>query len=163
MHTYKHGSRSLQHETNITISGLVWLGITSSDIFGQRLDRTLKLSPYSQLTSRSHSRQSSDGVTLSEQSQTGRHLATLLQHEITPSRLTIPDHKTLPLSVNNRVKATNILRSFEDNDAFDNEEMDLIRELQLMLILNIKFEIQAVDEGGNMKYWLDKRLSSFHG
>jgi meiotic recombination protein SPO11 len=36
--------------------------------------------------------------------------------------------------------------------------MDEIQELQVMLMLNLKAEIQAVDNLGDMTEWLDRRL-----
>ncbi len=36
---------------------------------------------------------------------------------------------------------------------------DQMRELQRMLMLNIKAEIQAVDNYGDIADWLDKRLN----
>ncbi len=38
------------------------------------------------------------------------------------------------------------------------DERDQIRELQVMLVLNVKAEIQAVDNYGDLAYWLDQRL-----
>jgi meiotic recombination protein SPO11 len=39
------------------------------------------------------------------------------------------------------------------------DEADHMGELQRMLMLNIKAEIQAVDNYGDIADWLDKRLS----
>lgn len=38
------------------------------------------------------------------------------------------------------------------------EEADQVRELQRMLLLNIKVEIQAMDSYGDIAHWLDRKL-----
>ncbi len=42
---------------------------------------------------------------------------------------------------------------------WDGERGDQMRELQRMLMLNIKAEMQAVDNYGDIAEWLDRRLS----
>lgn len=39
------------------------------------------------------------------------------------------------------------------------DEMEQIRELQRMLMLNVKAEIQAVDNFGDLAGWLDEKLT----
>lgn len=38
------------------------------------------------------------------------------------------------------------------------ESLDFVRELQVMLLLNTKAEIQAVDEAGDLSVWLESAL-----
>jgi meiotic recombination protein SPO11 len=46
----------------------------------------------------------------------------------------------------------------EEQRAGNAEEMAQVRELQIMLMLNIKAEIQVVDNLGDITQWLDERL-----
>lgn len=62
------------------------------------------------------------------------------------------------MTARDRKKAISILRLLTDQHDQDAEEMELTRELQVMMALNMKFEMQAVDDAGNMARWLDERL-----
>lgn len=72
--------------------------------------------------------------------------------------LHIDDKNVRPLTARDRKKAISILRLLADQNDQDAEEMELTRELQVMMALNMKFEIQAVDDAGSMAQWLDERL-----
>lgn len=72
--------------------------------------------------------------------------------------LYIGDKNARPLTARDRKKAISILRLLAHQQDQDAEEMELTRELQVMMALNMKFEIQAVDDAGNMARWLDERL-----
>jgi meiotic recombination protein SPO11 len=134
MRTYKHGSRTLQHEQNVTVPALLWLGVKRKDVFNQ----TITQPPRAQ------------------------HILDFPPPWITvhhTAQLTNFDYKANPLSTVDRRKASSLLKALDSLDALDAEGLDLIGELQFMLMLNVKFEIQAVCDGGNMKSWLDERLS----
>jgi len=102
MSTYKHGSMSLAHETNLTVPSIRWLGVRSCDFLNAQSEIQGLLS----LTSRD------------------RKIAL----------------KMLAKSVS------------EERD----EEWR--RELQIMLMLNVKAEIQILGNGEMLGEWLDKKL-----
>lgn len=162
MRTYKFGSRSLQHEENVTVPRLSWLGVKSSDIFYQDLPRYALSQSSSEVSVETHFSESS--VSLSQSTSSPR-LPHLHWNTSSLSILADVDYKTIVLLSSDRIKAINILATLETPYSLDAEEVDLARELQLMLMLNVKFEIQAIDDGSNMTRWLDLRLSSIlhHG
>lgn len=57
-----------------------------------------------------------------------------------------------------RRKATSLLRKLADTPSDDAQLTRIVRELQLMLILNVKSEIQMLDDEGQLANWLDGRL-----
>ncbi|KAM0813327.1 putative Spo11/DNA topoisomerase VI subunit A [Seiridium cardinale] len=148
MRTYQHGSQSLRHEKNVTVPELLWLGVKSNDVFG-RAARNRPMPPPAHLANiERQSRQSGPA------SRRDAGIATQLANV---------NYKTNSLTDKDRRQAVSLLKALEKQGALEAEELNLCRELQFMLILNIKFEIQAVDDGGNMAKWLDERLSSAHG
>lgn len=63
------------------------------------------------------------------------------------------------LTQNDRKKAVEILRDIRSSTEHIVEDgMEQISELHRMLMLNIKAEIQAVDNYGDITDWLDQRL-----
>lgn len=40
----------------------------------------------------------------------------------------------------------------------DHEETEQLREIQVMLMLNVKAEIQAIDNMGDLSDWLDEKI-----
>lgn len=42
----------------------------------------------------------------------------------------------------------------------DHEETEQLRELQVMLMLNMKAEIQAIDNMGDLSDWLDVKIGT---
>ncbi|KAK9781183.1 putative Spo11/DNA topoisomerase VI subunit A [Seiridium cardinale] len=148
MRTYQHGSQSLRHEKNVTVPELLWLGVKSNDVFG-RAARNRPMPPPAHLANiERQSRQPGPA------SRRDAGIATQLANV---------NYKTNSLTDKDRRQAVSLLRALENQGALETGELNLCRELQFMLILNIKFEIQAVDDGGNMAKWLDERLSSAHG
>ncbi|KAI1123806.1 Spo11/DNA topoisomerase VI subunit A [Nemania abortiva] len=145
--TYKHGSRSLQHEENATLSQLLWIGPRASDVLG-RYHRT---SPPVESTP----------VTAFDC--TPNQQISLSQTGASPSPATAPSpiEGTLPLKAVDRRSAVRLLSVMVGKD--DVENLDFIRELQVMLLLNTKAEIQAVDEAGDLSAWLDGALAERMG
>ncbi|KAI0110527.1 DNA topoisomerase IV, alpha subunit [Hypoxylon sp. NC0597] len=135
MLTYKRGSRSLGHEENVTVPEILWLGPQSSDLLGNsRRD-----------ASAAHSSQPLPTLAATPPSSQG----SLSSHSIPSCVLSVnPLEVSSHLTTLDRRKAINLLN-----------DMGLVHELQLMLILNIKAEIQAVDDAGNLTHWLDEKLS----
>ncbi|KAI0123346.1 Spo11/DNA topoisomerase VI subunit A [Xylariales sp. AK1849] len=163
MRIFKLGSKGLDHEGNATIPGLVWLGVKSSDVFeGLRRPSSPSVGA-PQSSSQQGPIQHRMAASSSSQVSSSQASSSLRWDAITPTRLAQVDRHVIPLSANDRRKAVNLLRTLKDQHVQDAEEIDLTRELQLMLMLSSKFEIQAVGEAGNMTEWLDQRLSSNYG
>lgn len=49
-------------------------------------------------------------------------------------------------------------RGGEDKE-LEEEELEQLRELQLMLMFNMKAEIQAIDHMGDLSDWLDIKMT----
>ncbi|KAL2754853.1 hypothetical protein ACRALDRAFT_2107051, partial [Sodiomyces alcalophilus JCM 7366] len=112
MRCYKHGSRSLSHETHIDAPRLRWLGFKSSDV-------------------------------------------TVASGSCRPS-------VTAPMSIRDRRRAEKLLSTL-DEESHDWEELECRRELQVMMFLGVKAEIQGVDGMGEVEDWLDAKLGSCDG
>ncbi|KAL2132113.1 hypothetical protein VTI74DRAFT_4202 [Chaetomium olivicolor] len=138
MRTYKYGSRRLDHEENATAPRLRWLGIRSDDIVlntSAGRDETYDLSQ-SQMNQEATSQVSM--AYSFDDSQTER-----------PAKRAKRDRK----------KAVEVLRDISASKAINRDGLDEMQELQRMLMLNVKAEIQAVDNYGNIANWLDRKLS----
>ncbi|KAI0007349.1 DNA topoisomerase IV, alpha subunit [Xylariaceae sp. FL0662B] len=146
MLTYKLGSHGLRHEENVTVPGLSWLGPKSFDILG-------RLHPWS-----IRSPQASQSSVMTPPFAAEIMPSPISRHHSFANSLDTPS----PLTVLDRLKVTKILRKLEDEDEQNADEMELMHELQLMLMLNLKAEIQAVDEAGRITGWLDENLSRHH-
>ncbi|KAI8944118.1 Spo11/DNA topoisomerase VI subunit A [Xylaria longipes] len=145
MLTYKHGSRSLQHEENATLSQLLWIGLRSNDALGHHQRRpqsanTNQMCNFSRIPNPQfaafHSGTSPCGA-----------------GDFSPVEV------MLPLKATDRRLAVQILSTTVGRDHQLTESLDLTRELQVMLLLNTKAEIQAVDEAGDLTAWLDCTLT----
>ncbi|KAI1440201.1 DNA topoisomerase IV, alpha subunit [Annulohypoxylon stygium] len=136
MLTYKRGSRSLSHEENVTAPRLSWLGPKSSDILGQ-------INEPPSLRDTSKARQS------------------ITPPPSAPIPLANPIEVFSQLTTLDRRKAINLLSRLTQESDEDTNENCLINELQLMLMLNLKAEIQVVDDAGNLTGWLDEKLAIF--
>ncbi|KAI3316972.1 DNA topoisomerase IV, alpha subunit [Xylariaceae sp. AK1471] len=146
MLTYKNGSLSLQHEANATMNRLVWIGPKSDDVLGH----------YNREAPPHYTNQSSVfALTRSQQSSLSQSSA------LSSSNCAgdfIPVEGTLPLKTRDRRLAVRLLATAAGNDDRYANGLDFIRELQVMLLLNTKAEIQAVDEAGDLTAWLDSAL-----
>jgi meiotic recombination protein SPO11 len=103
MSTYKHGSMSLAHETNLAVPWVRWLGVRSCDFLN-----------------------------------TENEIQGLLN-------LTARDRK---------IALKMLAKSVAEEDRGDEWK----RELQVMLIMNVKAEIQILGNGDALAQWLDKKL-----
>jgi meiotic recombination protein SPO11 len=65
----------------------------------------------------------------------------------------------LPLTQSDRKKAVEVMTEISRADGMDDDGADQMRELQRMLMLNVKAEIQAVDNYGDIADWLDGKLN----
>lgn len=68
--------------------------------------------------------------------------------------LTLADRKTA-----NRIFQTMLAGREDEGQEFDQEELEQLRELQVMLMLNMKAEIQAIDKMGDLSDWLDEKMN----
>ena len=118
MSTFKHGSRSLAHQTDsLACPRVEWLGVRSSDVS-------------SLLVSSSTSAMSSAQVAAA----------------------------LLTLSVRDRRKAIRMLEG--ERYMEDGPEIEWRRELQTMLMLGYKAEIELLAQGdGGLQAWLKEKLS----
>ncbi|KAK1490052.1 type IIB DNA topoisomerase [Colletotrichum tamarilloi] len=66
---------------------------------------------------------------------------------------------TSSLTLRDRTRAINTIKEIEEDGTENDQECR--RELQVMLFLGIKAEIQAVDNAGDMSRWLDEHLGTF--
>ncbi|CRK43964.1 hypothetical protein BN1723_005949 [Verticillium longisporum] len=74
-----------------------------------------------------------------------------------PRELPADPATVMPLSLRDRSCARKLLASF-DEDGADVDDSEYRRELQIMLVLGVKGEIQAVDDVGDLTRWLGHRL-----
>ena len=147
--TYKYGSNSMGHEEHVTIANMQWLGLKSSDIISRS---PLRLQTQPDSLDRS---QSQDGIVVEDQD------AQPEQGSVVVSGIRLPSASAeilVPLKDRDRQRAVGLLTKICDTESFGQEEMDQLREVQLMLILNIKAEIQAVDQMGDMAEWLEAKI-----
>ncbi|KAK4224273.1 meiotic recombination protein rec12 [Podospora fimiseda] len=154
LRTYKYGSQRLEHEVGATIPGMKWLGIKSSDIM-----------PSSGLSRNISALRRSDSQSTQEYSSQESQAYSYdgSQSERPPKRLRIrrvqdPSDSVAALTQNDRKKAMDILKDICSSENMDGDVPEQMLELQRMLMLNIKAEIQAVDNYGDLTDWLDERL-----
>lgn len=69
-----------------------------------------------------------------------------------------PGERLLPLSFRDRRIAVNLLKAAHCQEHSDVDAMEQQRELQLMLLLNIKAEIQLLDNSGDITNWLNSKI-----
>ncbi|KAF6840590.1 meiosis-specific topoisomerase spo11 [Colletotrichum plurivorum] len=134
MRCYSHGSRAHAHEKRITVPGLHWLGIKSGDLAGRR-DPVFD-----------------EGV--GDDDDLG-----LWAEDLQPDTSRNRFDSANPLTTRDRKRAVNMLRDIGEN--IDGYDMECRRELQVMLFLGIKAEIQAVDDAGDISNWLDEQMRSY--
>lgn len=65
----------------------------------------------------------------------------------------------MALTTHDRKTAQSIVHALaEREDELDHEETEQLREIQMMLVLNVKAEIQAIDNMGDLSDWLDEKI-----
>ncbi|RYP49153.1 hypothetical protein DL768_005087 [Monosporascus sp. mg162] len=147
MRTYKLGSRGLSHEGGTTVPTLSWLGLRSSDILGHH-----DLAPPTDIAS--PGRSSELGPMSSQGPLPGGQLRDSPDSRPFPE----PAESLMPLTLTDRRKAARLIADVVDDDNRSYDDGELVHELQVMLLLNIKAEIQAVDDVGCVAHWLNDRL-----
>ncbi|KAJ4256725.1 endodeoxyribonuclease [Fusarium torreyae] len=126
---YRYGSDRLSHEANLGTQALQWLGIKSTHLV------------------QDYTSHSSVGSGPSSQSS---------QVSITSTSCRDP---VSYLSVRERTMAASILKKIASSSTHDIETCEMKRELQLMIVLGVKAEIEWLDESGDLCSWLDGEIS----
>jgi meiotic recombination protein SPO11 len=144
MLTYKIGSQNLQHEEHVTLDRLCWIGLKSDDV----LSRNHRGSPPVDM-----SQEAVYPLTADQQFPSSQPSSSSCDRNSSLVK------GTLPLKARDRKLAVRLLAAAAENDEQPAQDVDLIRELQLMLLINAKAEIQMVDEAGDLSEWLDDALT----
>lgn len=157
MRTYKHGSKSLGHEANTRVPGLQWLGVKMDDIF------VAANNPSSDLPG-ARSSQQFEGQCISFLCTTTSQVHNASGSSRLHSGARIVLDSLIQLTPSDRKTAQRILQAIagdEDEQHVDpdQEDVEQLREIQVMLMLNVKAEIQAIDNKGDLSSWLDKKMS----
>ncbi|KAK1757142.1 meiotic recombination protein rec12 [Echria macrotheca] len=147
LRTYRYGSKRLDHEIESKVPSLRWLGIRSGDVLAR--DRP-ESGQDGQLPD---SQSSQESVSFSQEESEGPRP----YKRVRTQEARDPDDSVLYLTENDRKKAIDLMTDICQYE-LDNYALEQLQELQRMLMLGIKAEIQAVDDFGNLAKWLDKRL-----
>ncbi|KAF7553647.1 hypothetical protein G7046_g7053 [Stylonectria norvegica] len=134
---YRQGSDRLRHETDAYTPEIRWLGIKSChliDCHGTSRDQPLEGDHNSQATVYSGTN------TTSLSSASCREPIAYLTHR-------------------DRTVALGALRKLQLSPSDDVETAEMSRELQVLLMLGVKTEIEWLDESGILCEWLDEKLS----
>lgn len=153
--TYKHGSKRLDHEENLTVPGLRWLGVQSRHVLTDRLNLAgngSQASTYSEGSSQDSSSQGSFAYSQNTEENPTRKRRRLQR--------TDSNQVLASLTPGDRKKAVEVMRDIYDNGEADAAAREQFGELQRMLLLNIKAEIQALDDFGNITDWLTEALGA---
>ncbi|EGZ75040.1 DNA topoisomerase IV, alpha subunit [Neurospora tetrasperma FGSC 2509] len=154
LRTYQYSSQRLDHEERTKVFGLRWLGIRSSDVLSNTV-MTQDCSANSQGSQSSQDLSSQESIAYSVDAFEDERPAKRPRSRRTKSH---PSDYTAPLNERDREKAVSVLRDICGTTRLDATEREHKLELQRMLMLNIKAEIQAVDDFGDITNWLDERL-----
>ncbi|KAF5675623.1 meiotic recombination-associated protein [Fusarium heterosporum] len=125
---YRYGSDRLGHETDLSTHALQWLGIKSTHLF------------------RDYTGSSFFGSC---------HLSRFSQVSITSTSCRDP---VSYLSARERKAASSALKKIEHPSTNEIEVCEVRHELQLMLMLGFKAEIEWLDESGDLCSWLDGEI-----
>ncbi|SPJ83893.1 related to meiotic recombination protein rec12 [Fusarium torulosum] len=126
---YRYGSERLSHETDLGTHALQWLGIKSTHLF-RDYTGTLPVR--------------SDPVSQSSQ--------------VSMTSTSCRDPVSY-LSARERAAAISTLKKMENLSGNDVEASEMRRQLQLMLAVGVKAEIEWFDESGDLCSWLDGEIS----
>lgn len=136
---YRYGSQKLSHETEACVQAMRWLGIKSEQ---------LVLKPAARSQGRRHD------ASYSEVSQN-------LKSATEASKMSVSsvscEEPVTYLSSRDRKTASALLRTTCDMDE-NSDTAEIRRELQILLVLGVKAEIEWLDECGNLCSWLDKQI-----
>ncbi|CCC08977.1 hypothetical protein SMACR_03194 [Sordaria macrospora] len=156
LRTYQYGSQRLDHEERTKVPRLRWLGIRSSDVLSQTMV-TQDPSANNQDSQSSQDLSSQESIAYSVDALQDERPTKRPRTRRTKSH---PSDSTAPLNEGDREKAVSVLRDICTTARLDSSGREHKLELQRMLMLNVKAEIQAVDDFGDITNWLDERLLS---
>ncbi|EQB51284.1 type IIB DNA topoisomerase [Colletotrichum gloeosporioides Cg-14] len=129
MRCYSHGSRGHAHEVGVTVPTMQWLGIKSNNLVGRR-DLEVDDDDLAEVPNPTFSRRQESKSNF---------------------------EATDALKERDRKIAKTLLGNIPDD--LDEYNIECRRELQIMLFLNVKAEIQAVDDAGDISNWLDAHMA----
>lgn len=137
---YRYGSQKLAHEINARTPEIRWLGIKSSQLMHIHGAENVNLSP---------------DLASSQDSQSS---ALTLATTRTAVSSTSCQDPIIYLSSRDRRAAESALKVLQSSPPGEMEVTEMMRELQVMLNLGIKAEIEWLDESGNLCQWLDQEI-----
>lgn len=155
LRTYKYGSQRLAHESSATVPGIQWLGVRSRDVLTSSFAVNSQNSQDADSQS-SGVNSSQESMALSFDGQLSEDRPRVKRARLSKSRN--PSESVAPLTLNDRKKAVSVLKEICDAEEIEDDEKIQILELQRMLMLNFKAEIQALDDFGDIARWLDEKL-----
>ncbi|EPE09145.1 meiosis-specific topoisomerase spo11 [Ophiostoma piceae UAMH 11346] len=142
-------TRCFLHHVQQIAPRLPIYGLVDYDPHGVRIFRTYKYG--------SHGLSHEDGTTVP-----GLEWLGLRSGDFLASRAgSQPLDDVLPLSDNDRRAGVCLLREIVHSKDYQEQEevaLEQCREVQVMLMLSVKAEIQAADESGDLAAWLDEKL-----
>ncbi|KAK0739432.1 Spo11/DNA topoisomerase VI subunit A [Apiosordaria backusii] len=149
--TYQSGSKRLEHEHEAVVPSLRWLGVRSSDLLssGENPGSDDEGDQGSQVA-RSHAAFDLREASASAHERPAKKPRLSESHD--------PTETVSSLTLRDRKKAADILRAIWSVSQPSEDGLEHAHELQRMLMLNIKAEIQAVDSYGDLSAWLDDKL-----
>ncbi|RSL62674.1 hypothetical protein CEP54_005601 [Fusarium duplospermum] len=130
---YRHGSDRLSHEADLDTQAIQWLGIKSDQLIQECADAN-----------------SLDPRLFHQSSQS-------TQTSITSTACREPISY---LGLRERGVAVSALKKLPSFSSSDVETLEIRRELQVMLTLGVKAEIEWLDESGDLCRWLDNEIGS---
>lgn len=137
LNCYRHGSEKLGHEADIDTPTVQWLGIKSDQVLCN---------------------QSTLGI---QTANIGSQTQAILNG---PSRVPLTSMMCKDpvsyLTPRDQLTAVSVLNKLSDNLPEDEDAFELRRELQVMLSLGIKAEIEWLDDSGDICQWLDRQLGA---
>lgn len=174
MRMFKYGSKSLSHEENARVAGLQWLGVRIDDILeasttSANEDFLASFPMASQTSDEEHSQDANLGesANTSKAPETSGQEADLVEPVAPLPHAYYSVHRDatdnmMVLTGTDRKKTQRLLGNMttDAHEEFDTEQSEQIRELQLMLMLNLKAEIQAIDDMGDLSTWLDDKMAA---
>lgn len=138
LHCYRHGSEKMNHEADACTPAIHWLGIKSGHLL------------YAQ-------KGAAGGNADNNTNQNSQGSMSSAKSSIASTTCQDP---TTYLTQRDRSVAVRNLFKIVDAKLNNSEEAEIYRELQVMLMLGIKAEIEWLDESGDLCWWLDKEIGS---
>lgn len=137
MRCYKWGSAALEHEEALELPSLRWLGVKSSDLHDAPGRDQAVPPPFGPNTASQED--------------------PIMAHEATYSRIGSCS-RLVRLTQRDRKLAIKLLGDLADMDGRDTDVAEARRELQVILMMNVKVEIQAMNDEGDVAGYLERKL-----